>query len=737
MALSDDVNLDLQSCVARQSRRVLQALASARGWTLDTSRPKGDLVNSIWQRLADTTPFPSLLAALSPEAHATLRALLAAGGQLPQPDFIYRFGVLRPYRPWRKEEPPAPWEHPASPAEELLYAGLIFPVNLGSTKRPVLAVVLPSDYHAQLADLLSPSPVLPLPLSSSQTLVPAVITNLFSFLSFLNRESLAPLHGRWLPPRSVAQLLPFISGLSPLAGVPRSELQSPYLAFLHYLAESAGLVAVTGGALKPTGAAMDWLATTPQDQLAALWTTWTADSAENCARWRRFRLPLSDEDAPPARFAQGCALLAACPPQPSQTLSAYLDALATYEPAFFRPATAYQNWMELDDAGRVAYHKTARAAWRALLTGPLDWFGVVRGDDHSIALTPFGAALLGRGDGVWPEASPAQGLRIETLAPASQDSPPAFTLHWLAPPPPDAPGLNPAQRLNLEGFAQLDPATPGKIVATRDATLAALQAGHSLESLLNLLECGAGALPPLLVGTLYRWAEELEQITLREILILETRDPAILQTLSAQRRIRETLRETLSSRSVRVDASQRDALLRRLIRQGYYPRDETASPLSETPDRLPAISAEDQIIIAAALRVYAELSDALDAHARPPYTLAHAWQSALNLAQRDAAQRYADEVLEALRRVATPEDDYHIPAPTGPLLKQLEQAIADQAAIEMTYYTAGRAHSTHRLIDPLRLEWRHDVAYLIAYCHLRQAERVFRVDRIEDLKRET
>jgi predicted DNA-binding transcriptional regulator YafY len=42
---------------------------------------------------------------------------------------------------------------------------------------------------------------------------------------------------------------------------------------------------------------------------------------------------------------------------------------------------------------------------------------------------------------------------------------------------------------------------------------------------------------------------------------------------------------------------------------------------------------------------------------------------------------------------------------------------------------------TQRHVDPLRLEWRGDVAYLIAYCHLRQAQRVFRVERIESLTR--
>jgi predicted DNA-binding transcriptional regulator YafY len=54
----------------------------------------------------------------------------------------------------------------------------------------------------------------------------------------------------------------------------------------------------------------------------------------------------------------------------------------------------------------------------------------------------------------------------------------------------------------------------------------------------------------------------------------------------------------------------------------------------------------------------------------------------------------------------------------------------------MSYYTAGRDHVGHRRVDPLRLEWRGEVAYLIAHCHRRRDQRVFRVDRIRELQKQ-
>lgn len=69
------------------------------------------------------------------------------------------------------------------------------------------------------------------------------------------------------------------------------------------------------------------------------------------------------------------------------------------------------------------------------------------------------------------------------------------------------------------------------------------------------------------------------------------------------------------------------------------------------------------------------------------------------------------------------------------MLRELEATIAKSLTVEIRYYTAGRDHETTRRVDPLRLEWRGRAAYLIAHCHLRGEQRIFRVDRIAELNR--
>jgi predicted DNA-binding transcriptional regulator YafY len=127
------------------------------------------------------------------------------------------------------------------------------------------------------------------------------------------------------------------------------------------------------------------------------------------------------------------------------------------------------------------------------------------------------------------------------------------------------------------------------------------------------------------------------------------------------------------------------------------------------------------------------LADELGLELRAPHLLAQRWLEGLPQAQRDAARHQVQTVLEALRHRDADRgvEDYRLPSPTAPLLPELERAIAQGATIEMDYHTAGRQHLLSRRVDPLRLEWRGGVPYLVAFCHLRQEPRVFRVDRIE------
>ena len=716
---------DLSMCLQAQAYRALMAIARFHGWPFDTSRTKSEVVADLTWRLSESEHLVTTVDALPAEPRAALVALWRAGGQMARTAFVYRFGEFHPYRPWRDDAPPEPWTQPRSPTEQLVYRGLIFPLNLGTTERPVHVFALPVDYRAALQAALD---IEVQPLTVAQPDAPALVQHLFAFLSYLNRETVTPLHGRWLAPRHFRALAPFLEPYADPAKTARSELQFRYLAFIHYLAERLGLVDREAGYLRPTSTAWGWLDTPLQAQYQALWEAWRESSEANRALWHRYRLPPQDEDEPPERLQQLIGLLARHPPE-GVTPAAYLDALQTRAPALFRPQTAYQAWAETDADAREAYRSDMVTALEQLLRGPLAWFGAVALADDHVTLTALGAALVGRAEGAWPGPRAPVRLQITTGTEAATDTP-ALRLHVVPQAEGDEGRLTPARRLALEQFAPPDPEQPGHYTLARAPVQAVLQQGRHVDGLLTLLEQAAGPLPPLVVGACYRWAAEVDRLQVRRITVLEAQDPDLLQDLTAERRIRETLLETLSARAVRVDTSQLDALLRRLAYRDLYPRLDLPAPEPQTD-----LSGEARITLGAALTIYATLADRLSADVRPPHTLARQWRHRLTDAERDAVDRRVKTLLDALRQATPSPIEDHLPAPTGEILAVLEQAIAESASVELRYYTAGRDHVTERRVDPLRLEWRGEVAYLIAYCHLRQAQRVFRVDRIKVLKR--
>ena len=72
----------------------------------------------------------------------------------------------------------------------------------------------------------------------------------------------------------------------------------------------------------------------------------------------------------------------------------------------------------------------------------------------------------------------------------------------------------------------------------------------------------------------------------------------------------------------------------------------------------------------------------------------------------------------ALRR----NDDITLPP-------SLQEALSANQDLEITYVD-GKGQATTRQITPLRVQAANDYVYLVAFCHLRQAERSFRLDRI-------
>lgn len=590
--------MDTIACLLRYPWRTLAALAAVYGVPAHHHRPKEEVAHQL--STAIHACLPQTIAGLDPDGRAALRALARADGlALARSRFVARFGALHPYRPWNLHAPPAPWPKPASPAATVVHFGLAYPLNLGTRQRPLHSIVLPHDLHDALAPHLDLTVSLPAPASPGLSDCRPrhdVDADLFAFLSFLNRSDHAVSHDRWLPPRALKALAARLRPPDDL-GPGRSELQAARIPFVHYLAEQSGLVGLTGGYLKPTLVAQGWLAAPRPQRLRAAWDTWRERSDANRALWSRYRLPaLQEDDDPLDRFHALLASLATCPAGLLGHPTGLITALAGRHPALLRPQMTYTAWVDLDPQERVDFEARARDVLLALLVRHLVWFGVLdtrpeagesagqdgepasRGaggpaDQPPLFLTACGAALLGRGDGTWPADPKPASLHVVPLLDHTAGEPAILI---------DAPaGLPLLQRFALEAIARLQTEGEGRYHLARPCLLRALQHGHTAQGVSSFLERASGEpLSAEVLGALYRWEHEFERVAIRQSLLLQTRDPALLRELSQQRRVRETLGRTLNDRTVEVRADRLDALLRRLARRGIVPRLDPAPPRS-------------------------------------------------------------------------------------------------------------------------------------------------------------
>ncbi|MFD3271091.1 helix-turn-helix transcriptional regulator [Paenibacillus dendritiformis] len=93
---------------------------------------------------------------------------------------------------------------------------------------------------------------------------------------------------------------------------------------------------------------------------------------------------------------------------------------------------------------------------------------------------------------------------------------------------------------------------------------------------------------------------------------------------------------------------------------------------------------------------------------------------------------------EQERRIKQHLKGLEVISPTGkssmePILKQLEQGIVNESSVEIEYHTNREEQSKRRIVDPYGMIYWNNNWYVIAFCHLRNEVRSFRVGRIRSI----
>jgi len=710
--------MKLQSCLAQLPFRNLRVIAQLLDVRRGQNTPKAALVERLTTALLDTRVLERALEQLSADERAVLDALVAAGGQMPGRVFRERFGDIRPYRPWREDAPDRPWETPISPAEALWFRGLIYRFPRRPQTTYEVRVLIPDELLERLpppqvaADVAADEAAVAADGAAMPVAVGDIATDVALFISLLHRADVAPLWERWLAPRYFRDLNRRLSVREDGAAA-RSELQTERVRFVHYVAEVAGLVGPSGRWLKPTPAAWAWLEAAPAARYRQLWSAWTGDADDGPALWQRYRLPGHEVEAVLEILGVVLERLAELEGGVWYGLDAFSEMLVEMAPLLSELPPLWRDDELRDVAGETV---------AALIEGPLAQWGVVGiGEpqgERAFTLSPLGEALLTGAREVPVPADAAFRIYddLAVVVPGTRRLPELVQLEALA---------------DWQGWV----GGARAYQVTRGSLSRALSRSMSLEEIVDVLARGHGeALAEEQVAVLETWAAEVRSVSLRRVTVLETREAERLQSLSARRGVRQYFRETLSPRAVAVDAERVENLLRALEREGVWP--QVGLPLGEVEDS-PLEEAGAAAYLWVAGQVYAQLGRWIGLPVRMPAAVLDDVAVQMGPEAGAVAESLVEETLERLAEAMDGWVRYPMRGaglPPEETLPVLEAAIADEQTVWMTYWTAGRGERTVRRVDPYRIEWRGEVAYVVGYCHQRMDERVFRVDRIERLQ---
>lgn len=234
------------------------------------------------------------------------------------------------------------------------------------------------------------------------------------------------------------------------------------------------------------------------------------------------------------------------------------------------------------------------------------------------------------------------------------------------------------------------------------------------------------------------WLQRIGAYRLRGPLLI-TAQPDQLAALYTIRRLRPYLLEQIAPRCALFDRAGLPALRRRLANLGY-PLD--APPAAEDPTANPLLL-PDADALYLGLRLLTGVQRLIHRPGPLPHAALDRLAATLPADDQAVLDAHADRLLADLQTVIHGRDPFY-PAHSAPppeLLARLRVAIADEQPLTLDYYPPASAESAltgprhdaprRHTVDPLRLEHRAGLTYLVAYSHRAEATLTLRLDRIQ------
>ena len=404
----------LKHSLAEYSPLILEGIAQNLGIRVIGLSPE-DAAASIAGHLLDAQELRRVLDALSPQALDALARVQRVAYPFPWASFVRRFGPVRELGPeaLRRERP---WRRPQSPAEELLYHGLIFRALRKVHGTLIEVVYIPPELQLLLPPVDETLP-LPEPVSAPESVRRTwntFLNDLVVLIAHIFNEGLQvdwegrPLRG------ALAQVgQKFHVPLSP------TELlhPPPRVSLLFHHARALGHVHQEGGELRIRARSLNrWLKASPAYQRLTLWRAWVESP-----RWLdvchvpSLECVQGDWDRHPRGVRERfLSYWRSLKPDVWYPIDAWVQFMREWDPDFLRWHGHYDTWLirrpgeEGMLRGVEHWDAVEGALIRFYITGPLFWLDAVylSPDGTRFALSEAGYRWLRRRSEPRPSGHP-------------------------------------------------------------------------------------------------------------------------------------------------------------------------------------------------------------------------------------------------------------------------------------------------------------------------------------------
>lgn len=579
--------------------------------------PLDSLSDHALDRFLQPAAVAQMLARLDSGARSALDRVLMAGGVVAAHVLEREFGELPDVRGYT--QPRAyllALARPLNALEQLFVRAILFP--LGEKQARVYAV--PPDVLALLPEAPPPG-VLNLVATEAPPDMfvgdPSTLEDdLLVFVKLAEAGELEVLDHGGLNKASLVKLARQWGGQR-ARDVVSHEVHWPYVRFLRQLGLSAQFVRVDAeGRLRAQPAFTDWVALRPLDRTRRLLEAWLDSQWDELTALLRYQVSGQRPLKQARRAILG--LVRQAPPGVWVSFEAFTGEVLRALPDFARPDGGAASWSVVDAYGRSL---NGFAHWRAVdgewlfhaVGGTLAWLGMVDlalQDSQPVCfrLNATGTALLAGevaadDDPVVPVAVQKDGtIRIPPEA--------ALELRWLL--------ERVAERRDTEVYR-----------LTQRSVQRVLDRGMTPPELLQALGRLIGdVFPPELEAALWTWVGQYGRVALQRAVLLTADDPAILEQIVRDARVRAPQFERLTESVWQVRESDAAGLAERLRKHGYGVQSDNfaAAPLSE----------RDLVVVAAALEVYAQTTALL--HGTSDVSDALRWRVQHLLGERQLGQ---------------------------------------------------------------------------------------------------